>query len=321
MAKGFDTATKLTAEKARALKQAGFEYALRYLGNTWKGFNKAEAKAIQDAGLKLVSIFQKSANYAGYFSKEQGIRDAKQAQEWAEDVGQPEGTAIYFAVDFDAQGAHLKNVLAYVEGLKSTLKKYKIGLYGSYTVMQAVKGKVDYYWQTYAWSKGKVADFIHMHQYQNGVKVAGVMIDRDEIKKSPGAWNEAKKEAPKKAPAKETKTPAKEEYTTYTIKKGDTFWDLEEKHGWKHGTLQKLNPGVVPEKLQIGQKIKIPKTATKAPASKTSATKTKSYTIKKGDTFWDLEEKFGWPHGTLQKLNPTADPKKLQVGQKIKVPK
>jgi len=118
MAKGFDTATKLTADKARALKQAGFEYALRYLGNTWKGFNKAEAKAIQDAGLKLVSIFQKSANYAGYFSKEQGIRDAKQAQEWAEDVGQPEGTAIYFAVDFDAQGAHLKNVLAYVEGLK-----------------------------------------------------------------------------------------------------------------------------------------------------------------------------------------------------------
>jgi lysozyme len=43
-------------------------------------------------------------------------------------------------------------------------------------------------------------------------------------------------------------------------------------------------------------------------------------TIQKGDTFWGLEEKYGIPHGTLQKLNPNLDPKKLKVGQKIVVP-
>jgi len=322
MAKGFDTATKLNAAKAKELKGVGFEYAMRYLPTSaWKGLTKEEAKEIQNAGLKLVSIFQKSANHAEYFTKEQGRADGEQAQKLAESLGQPKGTAIYFAVDFDCQPSQMGRIDEYFDGVKETLQGYKVGVYGSYAVVNHLKGKVDYYWQTYAWSRGKVADFIHMHQYQNGVKVAGVMIDRDEIKKSPGAWNEAKKEAPKKAPAKETKTPAKEEYTTYTIKKGDTFWDLEEKHGWKHGTLQKLNPGVVPEKLMPGQKIKIPKTATKTPVSKTSAPKTKSYTIKKGDTFWDLEEKHGWKHGTLQKLNPGVDPKKLQIGQKIKVPK
>ena len=45
---------------------------------------------------------------------------------------------------------------------------------------------------------------------------------------------------------------------TYTIQAGDTFWDLERKNGWAHGTLQKLNPRVNPRRLQIGQSIRIP---------------------------------------------------------------
>ncbi len=43
------------------------------------------------------------------------------------------------------------------------------------------------------------------------------------------------------------------------------------------------------------------------------------YTIKKGDTFWDLEIEWGIPHGTLQELNPNAKPKELQIGQKIQI--
>ncbi|MFC7395385.1 GH25 family lysozyme [Scopulibacillus cellulosilyticus] len=45
----------------------------------------------------------------------------------------------------------------------------------------------------------------------------------------------------------------------YKIKKGDTFWDLETKNGFQHGTLEKLNPGIDPRKLQIGQNIVFPK--------------------------------------------------------------
>lgn len=43
------------------------------------------------------------------------------------------------------------------------------------------------------------------------------------------------------------------------------------------------------------------------------------YTIKKGDTFWNLEEEWGIPYGTLQDLNPNLDPKKLQIGQEIQI--
>jgi N-acetylmuramoyl-L-alanine amidase CwlA len=44
---------------------------------------------------------------------------------------------------------------------------------------------------------------------------------------------------------------------TYTVQKGDTFWKIEVKKELKHGTLQKLNPNVDPEKLKIGQKIRV----------------------------------------------------------------
>ncbi len=52
--------------------------------------------------------------------------------------------------------------------------------------------------------------------------------------------------------------PKQESYEIYIIKPGDTFWELEKKNGWAHGTLEKLNPGVDPRKLKVGQKIKIP---------------------------------------------------------------
>lgn len=46
-----------------------------------------------------------------------------------------------------------------------------------------------------------------------------------------------------------------------------------------------------------------------------------TYKIQKGDTFWNLESQFGWQHGLLQTLNPNLNPRKLKIGQAIKVPK
>jgi hypothetical protein len=192
MAIGFDCASKLNATSAKALKAAGFEFVARYLPTTaWKGLSAEEANLIKAAGLKLVSIFEKEATKLSYFTKAQGVSDAQEAYKLAKAVGQPSGSTIYFAVDYEAQPAHMGAIIEYLSGIKQCLVDYKVGLYGSYAVMMAVKGKVDYYWQTYAWSKGQVADHIHMHQYQNGVNVCGVQLDRNDIRQSPGAWNES----------------------------------------------------------------------------------------------------------------------------------
>lgn len=106
-----------------------------------------------------------------------------------------------------------------------------------------------------------------------------------------------------------TPIPAPPQGNTLTIQAGDTFWGLEAKNGWTHGTLESLNPGVNPVDLHIGQLIRIPG----APASHQPT----KYVIKQGDTFWALESSRGLPHGTLQALNPGVNPTKLQIGEVI----
>jgi len=56
---------------------------------------------------------------------------------------------------------------------------------------------------------------------------------------------------------------------------------------------------------------------------KTSATTSKSYTVKKGDTLWDLAVKYygdGTQWKKIAKANGVKDPKKLQIGTKLKIP-
>lgn len=188
MTVGFDCATKLTEKMARDLKGAGFEYAARYLGESWKSFDKKEGEIIQKAGIKLISVFQKSANKLSYFTEEQGSVDGKDAEKWAKAVGQPEGTAIYFAVDCDVTGKQMSTIQSYFLAVKKQLPSYKVGIYGSYAVMYGMKNYGDYFWQTYAWSRGEVAPFIHMYQHENNIIIEGVNIDRNRIMQSPGHW-------------------------------------------------------------------------------------------------------------------------------------
>lgn len=75
------------------------------------------------------------------------------------------------------------------------------------------------------------------------------------------AWHVAPAPTPKPTPTPAPKPTPMPTDETYTIRKGDTFWGLEE--AWKipHGTLQALNPGVDPRSLAIGQSIRIRGTA------------------------------------------------------------
>jgi murein DD-endopeptidase MepM/ murein hydrolase activator NlpD len=45
---------------------------------------------------------------------------------------------------------------------------------------------------------------------------------------------------------------------TYAIRGGDTFWKISQARGVSVQAIQDVNPGVVPEKLQIGQTINLP---------------------------------------------------------------
>lgn len=187
-----DCATKLTAESAKALKSEGITHVIRYLNPGWKGLTADEVKAISDAGLEIVSVFETVPTQVSYFTHDQGKQDAQDASKYAKALGQTKGSAIYFTVDYDAQGKDLGEILDYFSAVAESIDpSFKLGAYGSYAVLQYLKqhSKVEFFIQTYAWSHGQVCDFAHLYQYQNGVNVAGVTVDRDKVLQDPAAWS------------------------------------------------------------------------------------------------------------------------------------
>ncbi|GJM16766.1 MAG: hypothetical protein DHS20C13_20930 [Thermodesulfobacteriota bacterium] len=122
----------------------------------------------------------------------------------------------------------------------------------------------------------------------------------------------------------------------YIVKKGDTLGEIAEKHNVKTSNLKKAN-NLKNHNLQIGQKLAIPGqeaiptevSATKelAKPSKSdlptnkkntseSATVSNVYVIKKGDTIYDLSNKFKISKDNLKKWNNLSN-NNLNIGKKL----
>ncbi|MDU0201566.1 MULTISPECIES: DUF1906 domain-containing protein [Paenibacillus] len=191
MAKGFDCSTPLTAQTAAAFVKDGYSFVARYLvPSGYKALTKSEAEQISQAGLDIVSVFETTANRA-LGGRNAGLADGATAVQVAHQLGQPAGSCIYFAVDFDATSAQMATVIAYIQAASEATPEYTTGVYGSYAVMEAVKqaGACSRFWQTYAWSGGKKSTFINIYQYLNDVSENGIQIDHDESYGSEGWWN------------------------------------------------------------------------------------------------------------------------------------
>lgn len=129
-----DCATQLTAAKAKTLYDNGYRYIGRYLTGNNKKITRSEAQIIFDAGLKFFPIYQSSANYLEYFTPQQGADDAQKAKKAATELGLPENTIIYFAVDFDCLDYQItNNVIPYFERVHSEMADsgYRVGIYGT----------------------------------------------------------------------------------------------------------------------------------------------------------------------------------------------
>jgi LysM repeat protein len=101
----------------------------------------------------------------------------------------------------------------------------------------------------------------------------------------------------------------------YTIRQGDTLYALSRRFGVTLDALMAANPGINPNNLQIGQVICIPTPApTTCPAGMTA------YTIKAGDTFYAIAQRYGITVAALMNANPGVDPNSLLVGQVICIP-
>ena len=100
----------------------------------------------------------------------------------------------------------------------------------------------------------------------------------------------------------------------YIIRAGDTFFLLAQGFGTTVQAIEQANPGVNPNNLQIGQQICIPQ----APAP--GCPGGFEYTIRAGDTFFLLAQRFGVTVQAIELANPGVNPNNLQIGQVICIP-
>jgi hypothetical protein len=196
MSKAFDCATPLTAPVANIFKRDGFEVVARYLvPSGWKALTKAEADRISTAGLQIISVYETTASRA-LGGRGAGLVDGASAVQVANKVGQPKGSTIYFAVDFDAKDSDMPAVIEYIKAASEATPDFNTGVYGSARVIKAIQksGACSRFWQTYAWSRGEVVPGIHIHQYDNGPKgigmpMNGISIDLNKTFGNEGSWN------------------------------------------------------------------------------------------------------------------------------------
>jgi LysM repeat protein len=111
----------------------------------------------------------------------------------------------------------------------------------------------------------------------------------------------------------------------YVVVQGDTLGKIAKKSGVTLKALEAANPGVVPTKLKIGQKLSLPAPTASAvaPAAAASAdTGGETYTVKSGDTLSKIAKKYGVTLKALVAANnlTTDQINHIKVNQKLTIP-
>jgi hypothetical protein len=151
-----DTAQRLDATKARALRNHGVRTVFRYYSHLppslpGKDLEPEEAKVILGEGLSIGSVFQHFNNCFRTFENNWGREDAEQALRQAEASGQPEGSAIYFGVDADWPYAAMRDpIIRYFDDVKRAFEGsgIAVGVYSNGCICNAIreKGLAEYAW-------------------------------------------------------------------------------------------------------------------------------------------------------------------------------
>ncbi|HEY1717185.1 MAG TPA: LysM peptidoglycan-binding domain-containing protein [Verrucomicrobiae bacterium] len=111
--------------------------------------------------------------------------------------------------------------------------------------------------------------------------------------------------------------------TEYVVVKGDTLGKIAKRNGLKLKALEDANPGIVPAKLKVGQKLSIPAASSIAPVGATDSTGAntgeETYAVKSGDTLTKIARSHGTTVKAIESENNLSTTK-IKVGQKLKMP-
>jgi hypothetical protein len=171
------------------LKESRVDFVARYYrdpDSSWPPLSPREAQLLSAQGLKIVAVYEYHSPDPAHFTYDGGYRDAVMAYGEARAVGQPAGSAIYFAADFNAQGDEVGSVVDYFRGVGAGLSgapggaHYAVGVYGSGVVCDAVKraGLARYTWLSNSIVWDGATDYEDWNIMQ-GTALQGLSFDND----------------------------------------------------------------------------------------------------------------------------------------------
>lgn len=96
---------------------------------------------------------------------------------------------------------------------------------------------------------------------------------------------------------------------SYKVVSGDTLSKIAKKFGTTYQELARINWISDPNKIQVGQVLKLP-----------NSSSTTTYKVVSGDTLSKIAQKFGTTYQEIAKLNGISNPNVIQVGQVLKIP-
>jgi len=136
---------------------AGMKFVVRYYSNSVsKNLTRAEALALSKAGLQVGAVYEDFNNDVKFFSTALGQNNAAKALTLAAGIGQPAGSAIYFAVDFDPALADVRGPVsdyfsAVAKAFAVAPTRYALGVYGSGLTCRIIR---DAGLATFTWLSG-----------------------------------------------------------------------------------------------------------------------------------------------------------------------
>jgi LysM repeat protein len=111
-----------------------------------------------------------------------------------------------------------------------------------------------------------------------------------------------------------TQAQSEPEFTQYTVKSGDTLFNISQQYNIRWDLIAQINSLSEPYVLHAGQTLKIPQTTT-------STVPNKIYTIKSGDTLAKIAANYNITVDDIIAVNPNLQQSELiTVGQVIKLP-
>lgn len=199
-APALDTASD-AGSVAPTLAADGYTAVGRYYSkSSWKCLTQSEAQELINAGLSIFIVYEDDNNSASAFSSIAGEQQALRALfQAAVKISQPNGTGIYFAVDYDASYYDYTHYIRpYFQAINQVFAEadhpYKIGIYGSGLIcaLAQEEGLVDLTWLSQS------TGYSGYQQYNSSqdwnilqgptTTISGVQFDQDTLNLAKGSY-------------------------------------------------------------------------------------------------------------------------------------